>query len=78
MQARKRHLKFKKSIRQSDGSQEKTTGAQIGAKIATESMKAEVNSKETSSKEKIEGAKLGAKIAEDLLEAAEDGSKEES
>tara|TARA_R100000995_G_scaffold81450_1_gene54257 strand:+ start:5384 stop:7909 length:2526 start_codon:yes stop_codon:yes gene_type:complete len=59
-------------------SQEKTTGAQIGAKIATESMKAEVNSKETSSKEKIEGAKLGAKIAEDLLEAAEDGSKEES
>jgi hypothetical protein len=41
-------------------------------------MKADVNSKETSSKEKIEGAKLGAKIAEDLLEAAEDGSKEES
>jgi hypothetical protein len=56
-------------------SQEKTTGAQIGAKIATESMKAAVDDKETSSKEKIEGAKLGAKIAEDIVEAAGNASK---
>ena len=58
-------------------SQEKTTGAQIGAKIATESMKAAVDDKETSSKEKIEGAKLGAKIAEDIVEAAGNASKKE-
>jgi hypothetical protein len=58
-------------------SQEKTAGAQIGAKIATEGLKAAVDSKETSSKEKIEGAKLGAKIAEDIVEAAENASKKE-
>tara|TARA_R110001599_G_scaffold103673_3_gene263868 strand:- start:4612 stop:5709 length:1098 start_codon:yes stop_codon:yes gene_type:complete len=59
-------------------SQEKTIGAQIGAKIATEGLKSAVSSKNISSKEKIEGAKLGAKIAEDIVEAADNGSKKES
>lgn len=58
-------------------SQEKTIGAQIGAKIATEGLKSAVSSKNISSKEKIEGAKLGAKIAEDIVEAADNGRKKE-
>ena len=49
-------------------SQEKQTGAQIGAKIATESLKSVVEEKDISSKEKLEGAKIGVKIAEDLLD----------
>jgi len=49
-------------------SQEKQTGAQIGAKIATESLRGAIEEKDISSKEKLEGAKIGVKIAEDLLD----------
>ena len=46
----------------------KQTGAQIGAKIATESLRGAIEEKDISSKEKLEGAKIGVKIAEDLLD----------
>ena len=49
-------------------STEKTVGAQIGAKMATEVMDVDIKTKELSSKEKMEGVRLGVDMAKELME----------
>ena len=49
-------------------STEKTVGAQIGAKMATEVMDVDIKTKEMSSKEKMEGVRLGVDMAKELME----------
>ena len=49
-------------------STERTVGAQIGAKIASEVMEADFKGLELEEKEKMEGARLGVEIAKQLLE----------
>ena len=55
-------------------SQEKQVGAQVGAKVATESMKTASDDNAVSSKERTEGAKLGVKVAEDVMDVMADKS----
>ena len=49
-------------------SQERITGAQIGARITEELIEAEVKSAELTEKQKMEGARLGVEISKQLLE----------
>ena len=55
-------------------STERITGAQIGAKIASDVLEGEIKGTELAEKEKMEGARLGVEIAKALLD--NEGRKE--
>ena len=48
-------------------SNERITGAQIGAKIASEVLEGEIEGVQLAEKEKMEGARLGVEIAKAVL-----------
>ena len=55
-------------------SNERITGAQIGAKIASDVLEGEIKGTELAEKEKMEGARLGVEIAKAVLD--KEGRKE--